>query len=99
MKKNLLYQLVLILTICLAAACSSDDNKDKDSSSYAGTYTGDNLNVAVSGVTMSGKEAISRNTGVLTWKEVVPGQASIERTLTDTNGVVQGSKTFSGGGV
>ncbi len=99
MKKNLFYQLVLILTLCLAAACSSDDNKDKDSSSYAGTYTGDNLNMTVSGVTMSGKEATISDTGVLTLKNVVPGQASIDITLTDTNGALQGSTTFTGGSV
>lgn len=101
MKKSIFYLLGLLCSLGTMVSCSSsDDDKDtKDLSAYAGTYSGQKLDLSISDAVMGDKEVTIDKSGVMTLKYVVPGQANLEVPLDEVNGKLEGTSTFAGGSV
>lgn len=75
MKKSLLCLLALLCSFNLFVSCSDDDDNN---AGLNGTYSGDNLTLRVSGVTVTGKSVAINSTsaeaGVLTLNGIVAGE-------------------------
>lgn len=102
MKKSIFYLMGLLCSLSTLVSCSSDndDNGDtKDLSVYAGTYSGENLDLSISDAGVSDKEVTIDKAGVMTLKYVVPGEGDLQIPLQEVNGNLEGTATFTGGTV
>lgn len=92
MKKNILFLLTLVCSLSFFTACSSDDDDKKknggsDYTELEGNYSGDKFQLTYSGSPLLGKEASfkadnTKGDGIITLKNIIPGEATTELNIT-----------------
>lgn len=94
MKKNLLYLFTVLCTLSLFTACGDDDN-DKKTVDYSGSYTGESLAVSMGDVVLPVK-AVSIANNTMTLPGMIPGEADLAIPCTFIDNAFSGTSKTDG---